>query len=203
MEVFLWSEEAISNLVKCRIVNSYFGEALVHLSTTQSEGVRRSVDFANLGAEELGSVYEALLELYPEIEVDTASFKLLSSSGNERKTSGSYYTPSELVASLLESALDPVLERAAKEKDPESAILALKVFDPACGSGHFLIAAAHRIAQKLAQVRTGEPEASPSEVRHALREVVAKCCYGVDINPMAVELAKVSLWMEAMEAGKP
>ena len=200
---FLWSEDAVPHLSKCRIANSFFGESLVHLSTTLSEGVRRSVDFANLGAEELGSVYEALLELYPEIEVGNASFALRSSSGNERKTSGSYYTPRELVASLLESALDPVLDRAAKEKDPEQAILNLKVFDPACGSGHFLIAAAHRIAQRLAQVRTGEPEATPTEVRHALREVVARCCYGVDINPMAVELAKVSLWMEAMEPGKP
>ena len=200
---FLWSDEAVANLSKCRIVNSFFGEAIVHLSTTQSEGVRRSVDFANLGAEELGSVYEALLELYPEIDVDSAGFDLQSTAGNERKTSGSYYTPSELVASLIETALDPVLAEAARAKNPEQAILSLKVFDPACGSGHFLIAAAHRIAQRLAAIRTGESEAPPPEIRHALREVISRCCYGVDINPMAVELAKVSLWMEAMEPGKP
>ncbi len=200
---FLWSDEAVANLSKCRIVNSFFGEAIVHLSTTQSEGVRRSVDFANLGAEELGSVYEALLELYPEIDVDSAGFDLHSTAGNERKTSGSYYTPSELVASLIETALDPVLAEAARAKNPEQAILSLKVFDPACGSGHFLIAAAHRIAQRVAAIRTGESEAPPPEIRHALREVISRCCYGVDINPMAVELAKVSLWMEAMEPGKP
>lgn len=200
---FLWSDDALPYLKRAKVVNSYFGEALIHLSTTGSEGVRRSVDFANLGAEELGSVYETLLELYPTLDVDAANFELKNTPGNERKTTGSYYTPAELVTSLLESALDPVLNEAAHKTDPERAILALRVFDPACGSGHFLIAAAHRIAQRLAAIRTREAEAPPEEVRHALREVISKCCYGVDINPMAAELTKVSLWMEAMEPGKP
>lgn len=70
-------------------------------------------------------------------------------------------------------------------------------------SGHFLIAAAHRIAKRLAMVRTGEEEPAPHERRHALRDVIGRCIYGVDINPMAVELCKVSLWMEAIEPGKP
>ncbi|MHB8190475.1 MAG: Eco57I restriction-modification methylase domain-containing protein [Ferrimicrobium sp.] len=200
---YLWSDEAIPDLIDCAIGNRSFGAALVHLSSTISEGVRRRVDFANLGAEELGSVYEALLELAPEIDLGSASFELRAAPGNERKTSGSYYTPSELVASLLESALDPVVAQALQAGDPERALLGIKVLDPACGSGHFLIAAAHRIAERLASFRVGEPEAPPLEVRHALREVISRCCYGIDINPMAVELAKVSLWMEAMEPGKP
>ena len=79
----------------------------------------------------------------------------------------------------------------------------LKVCDPACGSGHFLIAAAHRIAKKLAAVRTGDEEPAPEDVRHAIRDVIGHCIYGVDINPMAVELCKVALWMEALEPGKP
>ena len=83
------------------------------------------------------------------------------------------------------------------------AILELKVCDPACGSGHFLIAAAHRMAKRLAAVRTGEAEPTPEAVRHALRDVIGRCIYGVDINSMAVELCKVSLWMEALEPGKP
>lgn len=65
----------------------------------------------------------------------------------------SYYTPESLIQELLNSALDPVLNRAAAEAEPERAILNLKVCDPAAGSGHFLVAAAHRIARRLASVR--------------------------------------------------
>ncbi len=84
-----------------------------------------------------------------------------------------------------------------------AAILSLAVVDPACGSGHFLIAAANRIAKRLAAVRSHDPEPSPGEVRAALRDVVGSCIHGVDLNPMAVELCKVSLWMEALEPGRP
>ncbi|HWQ34039.1 MAG TPA: DNA methyltransferase [Blastocatellia bacterium] len=85
----------------------------------------------------------------------------------------------------------------------EQAILSLKICDPACGSGHFLIAAAHRMARRLAAVRTGDGEPAPEAVRKALRDVIGHSIYGVDMNPMAVELCKVSLWMEALEPGKP
>jgi hypothetical protein len=103
----------------------------------------------------------------------------------------------------LDSALDPVIAEAAKKAEPEQALLSLKICDPACGSGHFLIAAAHRLAKRLATVRTGDTEPSPEETRTALRDVIGRCIFGVDINPMAVELCKVSLWMEAIEPGKP
>ena len=79
----------------------------------------------------------------------------------------------------------------------------MKVCDPACGSGAFLIAAAHRMAKRLATVRTGDDEPSPDAIRSALRDVVGHCLYGVDMNPLAVELCKVNLWMEAMDKGKP
>ena len=126
--------------------------------------------------------------------------------GHERKTTGSYYTPDSLVQCLLDSALEPVVAERIKGKKAEEAakaILDLKVCDPACGSGHFLIAAAHRLARHLARIRSGETEPSPADYQHALRDVISHCIYGVDINPMAVELCKVSLWMEAMEPGKP
>jgi hypothetical protein len=95
------------------------------------------------------------------------------------------------------------LNEAARQPYAEEAILGLKVCDPACGSGAFLIAAAHRMAGKLASVRTGDDEPSPEEVRKALRDVIGRCIYGVDLNPLAVELCKVNLWMETMESGKP
>jgi hypothetical protein len=200
---YLWSPDAIGSLGDCLLSNEPLLEAIRELAFVEEDGVRRPVDFRNLGAEELGSIYESLLELHPEVDRGAASFNLKRAAGNERKTTGSYYTPAGLISSLLDSALEPVLYEAASANDPEAAILHLRVCDPACGSGHFLIAAAHRIAKRLAVIRTGDSEPSPSELRRALRDVVAHCVYGVDVNPMAVELCKVSLWLEALEAGKP
>jgi hypothetical protein len=102
-----------------------------------------------------------------------------------------------------DQALEPLLDKATSGPRPEEALLALKICDPACGSGHFLVTAARRIPKRLAFVRTGEIEPSPVEVQAALREVIGRCVYGVDVNPTAVELCKVSLWLEALEPGKP
>jgi N-6 DNA Methylase len=169
-------------------------------------GAMRRVDFGNLGAEELGSVYESLLELIPHYDPDNRSYTLTVLPGNERKESGSYYTPTSLVECLLDSALDPLLDEATARgtaEDKIAALLDLTVCDPACGSGHFLVAAARRIAKRIAAEETGESEPPEPEIRKALRRVVGRCIYGVDINPMAAELAKVSLWLEALEPGKP
>lgn len=191
------------HLSDCRLANSDLLEAIRALAVISDGQARRSVDYRSLGAEELGSVYESLLELQPRFDPDAITFTLQSASGNERKTTGSYYTPTSLITCLLDSALDPVLTEAAKKPNSEAAILNLKVCDPACGSGHFLIAAAHRIAKKLASVRTQEDEPAPDAIRHALRDVIGRCIFGVDINPMAVELCQVALWMEALKPGKP
>jgi len=200
---FLWSDRATPDLDKSGLANQHLLEAVRALSSVTDSKVTRVVDYRNLGSEELGSIYESLLELHARMNVDAATFALSVGGGNERKTTGSYYTPTSLITELLNSALDPVLTEAAARPDAEAAILALKVLDPACGSGHFLIAAAHRIARRLASVRTGEGEPSPAAVRSALRDVVGHCVYGIDQNKMAVELCKVSLWMEAIEPGKP
>lgn len=200
---FLWSDEATPDIDSCDIENRHFLEALQALSYITDKNVRRQVDYKNLGPEELGSVYESLLELHPELNADAGAFRLSTAGGHERKTTGSYYTPTSLITCLLDSALDPVLDEAAAKDDPEAAILNLKICDPACGSGHFLIAAAHRMAKRLAAVRTGDEEPSPRALGTALRDIVGHCIYGVDINPMAVELCKVNLWMEALDPGRP
>ena len=127
---------------------------------------------------------------------------MLQTDMNE-KAPGSYYTPESLIQCLLDSALDTVIDNAVKKENPEKALLDLKICDPAAGSGHFLIAASHRLAKRLAAIRTGDDEPSPESIHTALRDVISHCIYGVDINPMAVELCKVSLWLEAMEPGKP
>ncbi len=166
-------------------------------------GKLRVVDYRNLGAEELGSVYESLLEYVPQHDPGAVTFSLVLLSGNERKTTGSYYTPTSLIETLLDSALEPLLTEALKAADPREALLSLTVCDPACGSGHFLVAAARRIAKRVATVDTADPEPPPERVRAALREVVGRCIYGVDLNPLAADLAKVSLWLEAMQPGRP
>jgi hypothetical protein len=200
---FLFSSTATPDLDSCDLANVDLCDAIRALAVTVANGVRRPVDYKNLGPEELGSVYESLLELHPRVKLEAAGFELSLASGHERKTTGSYYTPSSLVDSLLDSAVDPLLDQAINNTDPAAAILALKVIDPACGSGHFLIAAAHRIAKRLAFIRTGDDEPSPEATRSAIRDVISRCIYGVDMNPMAVELCKVNLWMEALDAGKP
>ena len=206
---FLWDPTSTNSLNDAELTNFDLLEALRHLAFTHQDKVLRPVDYKNLGAEELGGVYESLLALTPQISADGARFTFAEFAGNERKTSGSYYTPDSLVQCLLDTALDPVVEDAIRGKsgaDAEKALLALKICDPAVGSGHFLVGAAHRLARYLAQVRAlAENESEPSPLRHqqALRDVIGRCLYGVDVNPMAAELCRVGLWLEALEPGKP
>lgn len=202
----LWDPASTRHLNDCRLTNRALLDALRALAYRSDHKVRRPVDYRNLGSEELGSVYESLLELHPEVDVATRRFTLTSASGSERKTTGSYYTHTTLINLILDETLDPLIDEATRGKPPaeaEAALLALKVCDPATGSGHFLVAAANRLAKHLAAIRTGEDEPSPEAQRDALRDVVGRCLYGVDLNPMAVELAKISLWLEAHTPGKP
>lgn len=201
----LFEPGALDLFRHCELANEALLKAVRHLSliTEPGSGVKRVVDYRNLGAEELGSIYETLLEFVPSWNPEKRAYELLSAAGNDRKSTGSYYTPTSLIDCLLDSALDPVLDRAEREADPEAALLALTVCDPACGSGHFLVAAARRIAKRVAAIRTGDPEPPPERIREALGDVVGRCIYGVDLNPLAAELAKVSLWLETLDPGRP
>lgn len=186
-----------------RIPNRRFLRAVYHLGFITVASMRTRINWRDMKTEELGSVYESLLEIRPYLGVD-GSFTLGSGAkGNARKTSGSYYTPDSLVETLLDSALDPVLDRAEANAEggegKAAAILNLKVIDPACGSGHFLLGAARRMAERVATLR--DPDAPDRQA--ALREVVSRCIHGVDRNPMAVELAKVALWIESVTPGQP
>ena len=213
----LFAQEQCPLLNQCQIDNRHLLAAVFQLGYfRQSTGLTR-VNYRDMGAEELGSVYESLLELVPDYQhlsqphaarlafvgdEDEASNK-----GNARKLTGSYYTPDSLVQELIQSALEPVIAQTvqANPSNPVNALLELTVCDPACGSGHFLLAAARRLADEVAKLRAaavgGAP--TPSDYRHALRDVVSHCIYGVDKNPMAIALAKTALWLEAYTPDRP
>jgi len=202
----LFSSLSCPDLEGAVCTNRELLSAIRELSTFRDEGgQRRRVNYAGLDVEEFGSVYESLLDFHPQVTLQPPAFDLVS--GSERRQTGSYYTSPELVHELIESALVPVMEdrlRTLKTREErEVALLGLRVCDPASGSGHFLLAAARRIARELATMRSGEQEPSPEEYRHALRDVIRTCIYAVDKNPLAVDLCKVALWIEGHSAGLP
>ncbi|GAB4370784.1 MAG: hypothetical protein Kow0042_13200 [Calditrichia bacterium] len=195
----------------CLITNRDLLEGIWHLVNYREKpgDPPRRVNYAALDVEELGSVYESLLEYHPgltEGAPGTDRFELIQA-GEERRSTGSHYTPTELVNPLIEHALEPVLQEkltaASTPEEKKTAILSIKVLDPACGSGHFLLAAARRLGKEYARIETGEEEPAPERIREATRQVIAHCIYGVDKNPLAVELCKVALWLESHDVGKP
>ncbi|MDX3090697.1 N-6 DNA methylase [Streptomyces sp. ME02-6978a] len=186
-----------------KLPNERLLEAVRLLSRIKDKGRTTRVDYRHLGAEELGSVYESLLELVPAREPENELFELKDLvAGNKRKLTGSYYTPSSLIEKLLDTALDPIIERYAASGVPDH-LLEIDFVDPSCGSGHFLVAAARRIALRYAVMQHGESQPAPERVREAMAKVVRHCVHGVDINPLAAELAKVSLWLESLTPGEP
>jgi hypothetical protein len=193
----------------CTITNRDLLEAFWYLTYYQEDrsSPPRRINYSSLDTEELGSVYESLLEFHPQIDCSGARPRFELGVGRERKSTGSYYTPPQLVNELIRSALEPVIQERLKgattREAKERALLSIKVCDPAAGSGHFLLAAARRLGKELARIRSEADEPPPDQVREATRDVVAHCIYGVDKNPLAVELCRVALWLEAHCEGKP
>ena len=144
-----------------------------------------------------------LLEYEPEFTGEGIELQFGFRKGNGRAATGSHYTPDDLVQPLIRHSLDHLIAERLKADDSENALLDLRVADIACGSGHILLAAARRIATELAIVRTGEEQPAPPAYRAALRDAICHCIYGVDVNPLAVELCKVALWLEAHIPGQP
>ena len=207
----LFAGDQCPDLDGCLLTNRVVLTVMRNLRWAEIQGALTRVDYRNMGPEELGSVYESLLELEPEVDVTLRAFTFIgleddaSTAGNKRKTTGSYYTPDSLVQELIRSALDPVIEKCLAEHAdaPVQALLNLAVIDPACGSGHFLLSAARRLAEKLAPLRSTDGAVHDEDYRVALRDVVSHCIYGVDRNPLALELARTALWLEGFEPGRP
>jgi len=225
----LFHPDEIKTLNQYKCHNKALLEAIQYLTTFDKGGILHRISYIELGVDELGSIYESLLDYIPrisdKIEVfeDTVREKgkhkkkdreiaprtfFLDPRGTSRKTSGSYYTNPQLVNALIDSALKPVLEQKLREAEQNrqskvDALLSLKVCDPACGSGAFLIAATEFLGLELAKIQTGDDYPSDSAIRHGRRQVLRHCIYGVDINPLSAELAKVSLWLTAATDDQP
>lgn len=231
----LFDYDSLGILSNSNLDNHTLLECIRNLSQFENPETKSviRVNYASLNVEEFGSVYEGLLEQKPTIYDDGSEIRFGFEKGDERSSSGSHYTPEELVQPLIKHSLDYVIEekikaviaiplqrekqslqekQIASSKTPrndeivkaqERALLSIKVCDVACGSGHILLSAARRIAQELTKVRTGEDQPSPEPYRQAIRDVINHCIYGVDKNPLAVELCKVALWLEAHNPGMP
>lgn len=214
----LFGYHAICNnqydLHQCYLSNSVLLGIIKSLSYFENDnGVLIAVNYGGLDVEEFGSVYEGLLELKLDIKKIEGSelYSCSFDSSNERGKSGSHYTPEELVQPLIKHSLEYLIEdilllytqKKVNKENTIKALLKLKVCDVACGSGHILLSAARRIALTVAMVQTDEEQPNPLSIRKAMKDVVRSCIYGVDKNPLAVELCKIALWLEAYNPGEP
>ncbi|MEL7474214.1 MAG: hypothetical protein AAGK04_12925, partial [Planctomycetota bacterium] len=191
-------------------------EAVRWLGCASSERGVEPVWFGEFEAGALGSIYELLLALTPRVDVSSGGFSLKAVGASERRARGSFYTPEPLVDHLLDAALDPViedrLESATSRGDVDArsgpevmaeALLGIRVCDPAVGSGRFLVAAAHRLAERVSRLRAGQGSPTQEVYLDALRSVISHQVYGVDVDPIAVELCKICLWFEVGDACWP
>jgi hypothetical protein len=226
----LFNATAIANraydLHDCRLSNEVLLKVLRALGYFENgNGVLTAVNYGGLDVEEFGSVYEGLLELKLKIEpiVGSDRYSCTFDTSNERSKSGSHYTPEELVQPLIKHSLDYLLEdrkkiitdhiarqkltganfRSQREELLKQHIYTLKVCDIACGSGHLLISGARRIAEVAACIVEEEEQPNPKAFQTAKRNAILHCIYGVDKNPLAVELCKIALWLEAYLPGQP
>lgn len=201
----LFGYDAIGMLSQCSLDNQTLLLCLKNLSVFEhpKTGQKVRVNYAALNTEEFGSVYEGLLEYAPQILSEDGRFRFVFAQGSERSATGTHYTPDELAQPLIKHSLDYIIAEKLKEQDREKALLSIRTCDVAAGSGHILLNAARRIGFELAKVRTGEDQPSPAAYRNGIRDAIKNCIYGVDKNPLAVELCKVSLWLEAHIPSEP
>ena len=253
----LFDRQRVPLLANIRLGDEVMADVIDALSFEQTPNGRRYINYRDLGVQQLGSIYERLLE--HEIVRDGGEIAVRPNVF-ARKGSGSYYTPDDLVGLIIKETIGPLVRSSMddftaknselatnhlsedrrigqlKRADPAEKLLELKVCDPAMGSGHFLVNLVDYLADRVITAMA-EAEASVDDYisplterinvirntiidnaekrgwtidteqlddRHIVRRMVLKrCVYGVDKNPMAVELAKVSLWLHTFTVGAP
>ena len=224
----LFDRERTPLLARIRLGDQVMADVIDVLSFEKTDQGRRYINYRDLSVQQLGSIYERLLE--HEIVREGGQI-FIRPNVFARKASGSYYTPTDLVGLILKETVGPLVEARTAEQ-----ILELKICDPAMGSGHFLVSLvdylADRVITAMAEAEAAEDgyvspltdrintirsriernaaergwtiDAEQLDDRHMVRRMVLKrCIYGVDKNPMAVELAKVSLWLHTFTVGAP
>jgi hypothetical protein len=178
--------------------------ALLALSTTApGHGGRQRIDYRDLGVEQLGAVYERVLDHRPSWEPEPNPAVRMRKGSPERKATGSFYTPRSITEYLVRRTLHPLVRQATPD-----GILALRVLDPAMGSAAFLVAACHYLAQayEAALIREGScgaHDVSDSDRRAFRRRIAQRCLFGVDRNHMAVQLARLSIWLATLAGDRP
>jgi hypothetical protein len=184
-------------------------QALLALTTRMGRAGRERIAYGDLGVEQLGGVYERVLDLEPTSAEDARARGAVPRGRTplvktgRRKATGSFYTPRPLTEFLVRRTLAPLVRGASAE-----AILKLRVLDPAMGSGAFLVAACRYLATAYEAAIVREHGLRSDEVddheRAWFRRIVAqRCLYGVDVNPMAVQLGRLSLWLATLSADRP
>lgn len=185
---------------QARVPDGVIRDVLLSLATEHTRLGRRRVSYHDLGVEQLGSVYERVLEYEPAAE---GRGLRITRTSTRRKATGSFYTPRALTAFLVKRTLSPLVEGRSADQ-----ILALRVCDPAMGSGAFLVAACRFLADACEQARLRDGEwlevdATAANRATLRRNVAERCLYGVDLNPTAVQLARLSLWLTTLAADRP
>jgi type I restriction-modification system DNA methylase subunit len=201
----LFDPERHPFLERHTVGDAHLQEALDKLTRVDSQ----FVDYRDLAERHLGTIYEGLLEFHLEAlsePDDDWTVELLNDKG-ERKATGSYYTPDYIVKYIVEETVGPVLrevvEDAKSDKQKVEAVLGLNVLDPSMGSGHFLVEATEHIARFLVELGVTPEADGEAELAYWKRRVAQSCVYGVDLNPLAVDLAKLSLWLATVAKDRP
>ena len=194
-----------------RLDDRHAGIALTSLTTSPArDGGVRPIAYADLGVEQLGAVYERVLEYQayaaPRTRTSTrhdlGGLELRDTSGR-RKATSSYYTPRSITDYAVRCALEPLVRHASSEQ-----ILAIRILDPAVGSGAFLVSACHYLSDAYERALITEGHCASPDIddgdRAGFRRLVAqRCLFGVDRNPMAVQLTRLSLWLTTLAADRP
>ncbi|HEX4914757.1 MAG TPA: N-6 DNA methylase [Vicinamibacterales bacterium] len=183
-----------------RVPDTLASEILLAVATEHTRSGRRRISYFDLGVEQLGSVYERVLDYEP---VASGRAIRLSKTSTERKTTGSFYTPRSITEFLVRRTLSPLTEHKGSDE-----ILQLRVLDPAMGSGAFLVAACRYLADQCEQANLRDGRWIANEIRDAdraalRRQVAERCLFGVDLNPTAVQLARLSLWLTTLAGERP
>ena len=177
-------------------------DAMVALTTRPGGGARQRIAYADLGVEQLGGVYERVLDFAPSSSGRSSTPFTLERAGR-RKATGTFYTPRGLTEFVVRRALAPLVDGAGPDE-----ILSLRILDPAMGSGAFLVAACRYLALAYESSLIREGVLAPSDIgerdRAGFRRSIAqRCLFGVDINPMAVQLGRLSLWLATLAGDRP